>query len=175
MKTISQQQPSFEEAMNFALLWCTAWEKGELSDEVLADRVAQLIETNDGARGFLVISLASDCPLMDRLPEPVIFKLWEGKELIVDLIVRNLAMSTAMSLHHNRTKNFSQENGSKRISARCLDLLTFLDPNFVKSRIEEMLKGIEGNGNDAIFLEKWNYDKEQKEAIKSRIMSIANK
>ena len=175
MKTISKQEPSFEEAMNFTLLWCTAWEKGELSDEVLADRIAQLIETKDGARGFLVITLASDCPLMDRLPEPVIFKLWEGEELIIDLIVRNLAMSTAMSLHHKRTQNSDQEDGSKRVSARCTDLLRLLDPNSVKSRIEEMLKGIQGKGNDAVFLEKWNYDKEQKEAIKSRITSVADK
>ena len=174
MKTMTKQEPSFEEAMNFALLWCTAWEKGELSDEVLADRIAELIETEDGARGFFVISLASHCPLMDQLPEPVIFKLWEGKELIVDLIVRNLAMSTAMSLHHRRTKNSDQEDGSNRISDRCLDLLRLLEPNSVKSRIEQMLEGIQGKGNDAIFIEKWNYDKEQKEAIKSRITSIAN-
>ena len=174
MKTISKEEPSFEEAMNFAFMWCTAWEKGEVSDEVLADRIAQLIETRNGARGFFVISLATDCPLMDRLPEPVIFKLWEGKEPIIDLIVRNLAMSTAMSLHHKRAKEYEKEDGSKRVSLRCLELLKLLEPNSVKLRIEKMLEGTKGVGNDAIFLEKWSYDEEQKKAIKSQITSIAN-
>ena len=48
-----KKSPSFEEAINAASLWCTAWEQGELSDEVLADRVSELLETRNGSRGFL--------------------------------------------------------------------------------------------------------------------------
>ena len=39
---MNKLNPSFEEAINAASLWCTAWEKDELSDEVLAERVAEL-------------------------------------------------------------------------------------------------------------------------------------
>ena len=42
---MKKQNPSFEEAMNAAAIWCTAWENGELSDEVLADRIDELLES----------------------------------------------------------------------------------------------------------------------------------
>ena len=55
----------------------------------------------DGARGFFVISLAGDSPLMDRLPDPLQMQLRAAGDGVVDLTVRNLAMSTAMALHHH--------------------------------------------------------------------------
>ena len=106
---MSIKEPTFEQAMNATMLWCTAWEKGELSDEVLADRVSELLDSQNGVRGFLVISLASDCPLMDRLPESLVLQLRSAGEIVVDLTVRNLAMSTAMALHHQRQENFKQK------------------------------------------------------------------
>ena len=66
---------SFEAAMEAAALWCGTWEQGDLSDEVLADKVAQLLTSRDGARGFFVVSLPAENPLMDRLPEPLLIAL----------------------------------------------------------------------------------------------------
>ena len=82
--------------MEITAHWLALWENGELSDEVLADRVAELVASRDGARGFFVVSLAGDSPLMDRLPDSVALVLRAGGDGVVDLSVRNLAMSTAM-------------------------------------------------------------------------------
>ena len=68
-------QPSFQQAMEITAQWLQLWEHGELSDEVLADRVAELVASRDGARGFFVVSLAGDSPLMDRLPDSVVLAL----------------------------------------------------------------------------------------------------
>ena len=57
--------PNFQQSMEITAQWLNLWEAGELSDEVLADRVAELVASRDGARGFFVISLAGDSPLMD--------------------------------------------------------------------------------------------------------------
>ncbi len=96
--------PSFQQAMEITAQWLNLWEAGELSDEVLADRVAELVASRDGARGFFVISLAGDSPLMDRLPDPLQLQpeqrsacLRAAGDGVVDLTVRNLAMSTAMA------------------------------------------------------------------------------
>jgi hypothetical protein len=62
-------EPSFPQAMEIANQWLALWEAGELSDEVLADRVSELVASRDGARGFFVVSLAGDSPLLDRLPD----------------------------------------------------------------------------------------------------------
>ena len=65
---MSTPAPSFEQAIEITAQWLRLWEEGELSDEVLADRFAELVASRDGARGFFVVSLAGDSPLMDRLP-----------------------------------------------------------------------------------------------------------
>ncbi len=171
---MSKKKPTFKEAITFAMMWCDAWEKEELSDEVLADRVSELVETRDGARGFLAFSLSSDCPIMDRLPEAVILRLREAKEIVVDLTVRNLAMSSAMSIHHKRNKDYIQKAGSERVAIRCIEVLRLLEPILVKTRIEKLLEAIEGKGDDLDFLKRWGYDNEQKSAIASNLNSIAD-
>ena len=130
------------------MLWCKAWEKGELSDEVLSDRIAQLLASRDGARGFFVISLASDCPLMDRLPESLVLQLRTAGQVVIDLTVRNLAMSTAMAIHHQRQGDFNQQAGSERVTARSIELLRLMEPHKVKKRLETLLNAI--NKKDVI-------------------------
>ncbi|MGA0989569.1 MAG: hypothetical protein ACO3SX_07985, partial [Vulcanococcus sp.] len=68
-------EPTFQQAMEITAQWLGLWENGELSDEVIGDRVSELVASRDGARGFFVVSLAGDCPLMDRLPDPVVLAL----------------------------------------------------------------------------------------------------
>ncbi len=170
---MNQKKPTFKEALNASLLWCNAWDAGEISDEVFADRVSELLETKDGTRGFLAVSLSSESPLMDRLPESLVFQLRAAGEIVIDLTVRNLAMSTAMSLHHQREKSLQQKAGSEQVRRRCLDLLRCLEPNKVKRRLEKLLNGTKGEGADVEFLEKWGYDNEQKQSIASSIYEVA--
>ncbi len=170
---MKKQTPSFEEAMNAASLWCNAWDSGELSDEVLADRVFELLKTKDGARGFFAISLSSDSPLMDRIPESLIFQLRESGEAIIDITAKNLAMSSAMELHHQRNKNLELKTRSERIKQRCIELLKLLEPNSVKEKIESLLQATKGKGKDVDFLDRWKYDNDQKKAIAISINLIA--
>jgi len=172
---MNNKKPSFEQAINAAMFWCKAWEKDELSDEVLADRIGELLSTKEGARGFFVISLSTDCPLMDRFPEPIIFKLIAIGEIVVDLVIRNLAMSSAMSIHHNRQGNKIERAGSERIRRRSIELLRLLDTKSVKKKVDDLLSGIrEEKGNYREFLKKWNYDDDQKCEIEKSINLIAN-
>ena len=169
-------EPTFEQAINATMLWTNAWEKGELSDEVLSDRVAQLLASRDGARGFFVISLASDCPLMDRLPESLVLQLRTAGQVVIDLTVRNMAMSTAMAIHHQRQGDTEQQAGSERVIARSIDLLRLLEPTEVKKRLETLLKAtMKGEGADVEFLNRWDYDEGQRLAIASSIYSVADK
>ncbi len=171
---MSTQTTSFQEAIKAATLWCNAWERGELSDEVLADRVAELVSNTEGTRGFFVVSMTSDSPLMDRLPDPLIYKLREAGELVIDITVRNLAMSSAMAIHHQRNSDKKQQLCSERITSRCIELLRVLEPNKVKEILESLLNATQKNkGEYVIFLNRWNYDKEQKMAINISINSIA--
>jgi hypothetical protein len=166
-------QPTFQQAMEITAQWLALWENGELSDEVLSDRVAEMVASRDGARGFFVVSLAGDCPLMDRLPEPVVLSLRQAGAGVVDLSVRNLAMSTAMALHHQRSGDPGQQAGSERVQLRCTELLRLLEPSAVKDRLETLLEATAGRGEDVAFLDRWGYDAEQRAAIADAVEAVA--
>ncbi len=166
-------EPSFQQAMEITAQWLQLWEHGELSDEVLADRVEELVASRDGARGFFVVSLAGDSPLMDRLPDPLVLALRGGGAGVVDLSARNLAMSTAMALHHSRSGDAGQQAGSERVQQRCTELLRLLEPEAVKTRLETLLAATAGDGEDVAFLERWGYDAEQRARIADAVLAVA--
>lgn len=169
------REPSFQQAMEFTAQWLVLWENGELSDEVLADRVGELVASRDGARGFFVVSLAGDCPLMDRLPEPLVLQLRAAGEGVVDLSARNLVMSTAMALQHGRNGDGGQQAASERVQARCRELLRLLEPAAVKQRLETLLQAAgQGVGDDVAFLDRWGYDAEQRRAIAAAVEAVAD-
>ena len=166
--------PNFQQAMEISARWIKQWDQDEISDEVIADRVAELVESRDGARGFFVISLAGDSALMDRLPEPLVVQLRSCGAGIVDLTVRNLAMSAAMMVHHRQQLDEVQAAGSERVNLRCTELLRQLEPNAVKARLERLLAAASNNqGEDVAFLDRWGYNSVQKAAIQTAIEAVA--
>jgi len=140
---MNDQKPTFKEAMEATMIWCKSWENDEISDEVISDRIGELIKTVEGARGFFVVSLSIDCPLMDRFPDALIFQLRSSGEIIVDLTVKNLAMSSAMVITHGKNNDI-QEFQSERIKIRCIELLKLLDSNKVKERLSNLLEATKG-------------------------------
>jgi len=170
---MKDQKPSFEQAINASIIWCKGWEKEEISDEVLAERVSELLTSKDGTRGFFVASLPSNSPLMDRLPDPLILELRAGGENVVDITVKNLAMSSAMMIHHQRNGDLDQKYKSQRIQERCTELLRVLDTHLVKNKLESLLNSIDSKGSYTEFLQRWDYDYEQKLEIKRSIEKVA--
>ena len=75
---MADQQPTFQQAMEITAAWLQQWENEEISDEVLADRIGEIVASRDGARGFFVVSLAGDSALMDRMPDAVAGQLHEA-------------------------------------------------------------------------------------------------
>ena len=169
---MNEKKPTFKEAMQASMIWCKSWENDEISDEVISDRIGELIKTVEGARGFFVVSLSTDCPLMDRFPDPLIFQLRSSGEIVVDLTVKNLAMSSAMVVEH-RKNNDPQEIQSERIKIRCIELLKLLDSHQVKKRLNVLLEATQGKGTDLKFLERWGYNDEQINAISESIYKVA--
>jgi len=173
--------PSFPQAMEIAAQWIGLWEAGALSDEVLADRVGELVASRDGARGFFVVGLTGEAPLLDRLPEPLVAALRQAGPGVVDLTARNLAMSTAMVLHHRRSGDLEHQAGSERVQWRSTELLRQLEPVAVKQRLETLLAAAAADAGaetvvaeDRAFLDRWGYDAEQRQAIAAAIEAVAD-
>jgi len=169
---MNDHKPTFKQAMEATMIWCKSWENDEISDEVISDRIGELIKTVEGARGFFVVSLSIDCPLMDRFPDALIFQLRSSGEIVVDLTVKNLAMSSAMIITHRNNKD-PQEIQSERIKIRCIELLKLLDSTQVKKRLDVLLEATKGNGADLKFLDRWGYNDQQIKAISESIYEDA--
>ena len=170
-----QDQPlSFAEAINRTERWLGQWQAGAMTTEVLAQQLAGLLTSADGRRGFFVVALAGPSPLLDEPPAPIVEQLHRGGKAVVDLVVRNLAMGTAMALAHQRQGHGEQAKGSLQVQRRAQALLCQLDPPAVRQRLDELLAASEGHGADVAFLERWNYDAAQRQAI-ARIVTATQR
>ena len=171
-KTIISQEPSFIQSINIAKDWCKDWDDDLLSDEVLADRIKELIKTKNGTRGFFAYALSdSKCTLLDKLPSSLMFILREKGDQIVEITIKNLFMSSAQIINHQRDKNFEYAERSNNISERCVNLLKELDTKLVTKKINKLLSEIDKMGNS--FDNQVKYSAEQKNFIKEKISEIA--
>ena len=170
-KTIKSQEPSFIQAINISKEWCREWEEDLLSDEVLADRIKELIKTKTGIRGFFAYTLSdNECTLLDKLPSSLIFKLREEGETVVEITIKNLFMSSAQTLNHQKDNNYKYASISKNISERCINLLRELDTNIVSKQINKFLSELDNMGNS--LDKKIKYTNDQKIYIRENIQKI---
>ena len=171
-KAINLKEASFTQAINISAQWCKDWGEDVLSEEVLADRIAELIKTKNGIRGFFAYALSDkDCLLLDKLPFSIIFKLNEGVDPVVEIIVKNLIMSSAQIIFHRRHNNNEYALSSEVIADRCKGILRLLETKLVTKIINEVIKDLDNMGNS--FDNSTKYDDEQKAFIKNQIFDIA--
>ena len=171
-KAINLKETSFTQAINISAQWCKEWEEELLSEEVLADRVAELIKTKDGMRGFFAYTLSDqDCYLLDKLPYSVVYKLQERGSDVVEIVVKNLIMSSAQIVVHDRENNLEYKDNSENISERCKCILRLLETKTVTKTLSQIIKDLDNLGNS--FDNSKKYDDKQKEFIKSQIFDIA--
>ena len=171
-KTTTFEKPSFYQSIEIAAQWCKDWEQELLSDEVLADRITELVKTQNGLRGFFAYALSDiNCSLLDKLPSSLIFKFVESGEQIVEITLKNLIMSSAQIINHQRDKNPEYEEISSNISDRCINLLKVLDTKLVNTKVNMILDNLDNLGNS--LNNSKNYDSRQKEFIREKISKIA--
>ena len=119
-KTINFKEATFTQAINISAQWCKEWGEDLLSEEVLADRISELIKTRYGLRGFFAYALSDkDCFLLDKLPYSLIYKLNEGGDAVAEIVLKNLIMSSAQIIIHRRDNNSEYDIRSENISIRC--------------------------------------------------------
>ena len=171
-KTINLKEASFMQAINISAQWCKEWGEDLLSEEVLADRIAELTKTRNGLRGFFAYAFSDkDCLLLDKLPYSLIYKLNEGGDAVTQIVVKNLIMTSAQIIIHRRDNNHEYEITSEIISDRCKAILRLLETKLVTKTINQNLKDLDTMGNSFDYLIK--YDSEQKKFIKKQFLDIA--
>ena len=173
-KTIESKKPSFIQAINISNDWCKDWEEELISDEVLADQISELISSRNGLRGFFAYTLSDiECTLLDKLPTSLLYMFIEKGLPVVEITFKNLIMSSAQIINHNRDKNHDYKEKSEIISERCTFLLKSLDTKLVTKEAKRIIKNLDQMGNS--FDSSIKYDQEQKNFIRQKINNLAIK
>lgn len=158
-------ESAIEEAQNLL-------DSGTLPEAEMIARTKTLLETEAGARGFFVVFLTGDASLADQPPDWLLSLFAKGPELVAELLVKNLAMSTATALAHEAQGNPEQADGSRQVAQRTTAILKALrHPPFgpvpvLEQKTVAMLETLnQEHGPYRSFLERWGYDSNQRQAI----------
>ena len=154
---------TFEEAIAYTE---TLLSRDDLDDVHLEIEVSKLVQTSNGARGFFVCFLTGGWKLADMPSAGIVRALQSSPDQIAELLVKNLAMSTAMAIFHKRAENMEQAQGSDRVAKRTTLLIEKVYLAEVYKIATQMQKSATSdNGEYSSFLGKWGYDTVKKQAI----------
>jgi len=164
---------SFPEAIELTQSLLLEMEAKHLLPEVIETAIASLVKSANGARGFFVTYLTSDQPEADNPSPSVVQGLQANSDLVADLLVKNLAMSTGMAITHRRNQDPEMAQQSARVSDRTVKLIKELKLPQVQELSSQLSESIvTGEGKYQEFLDRWGYDIEQREAIGEALQRI---
>ncbi|HHP7232837.1 MAG TPA: hypothetical protein ACFCUY_18515, partial [Xenococcaceae cyanobacterium] len=123
----SQQSLSFPEAIAFTQDLMAKIDAAELTETTIEKKVASLVSNHNGARGFFVAYLTSDLTLADHPSPGVIKALQAFPDIVSELLVKNVAMSAAMAITHQRNQDETAALGSERVNQRTINLIQQLN------------------------------------------------
>lgn len=161
---------SFEQAIALTQSLLSELEQEKLSEAELEAAIAALVASENGARGFFVTYLTDSRPFADHPSKAVIQALKSSPEIVSDLLVKNLAMSSGMMIAHTRNDHPEMAQGSERVQQRSQQLIRLTQLPSASTKIQSLLESIATQtGAYQPFLERWGYDVEQKQAIQQAL------
>jgi hypothetical protein len=164
---------TFEQAIALTQSLMVQMQQNQLSEADLQTTLAALLSSKNGARGFFVTYLTDERPLADHPSEAVIHALQSSPEIVSDLLVKNLAMSSAMAVAHRRNQNEAMAQGSDRVQTRTADLIRKTTLPEVRQKAEKLRESATtGDGSYQSFLERWGYDAEQRQVIEQQMKRV---
>lgn len=164
MSLVASDNITFEEAIAFTEQLIS--EMPSMSEDEKEIAIKSLVKTNNGARGLFVTYLTSDKAIADQYTTGIINALKTSPEIVGELLVKNVAMSTAMKIYHVRNNDGNMAEKSARVTTRSMQLIKQLDLDVIKQKLEQLKTTItEKQGQYQSFLQRWGYDEEQQQAI----------
>jgi hypothetical protein len=137
-----------------------------LDANVITEKLTDLVSTKNGARGFFVTYLTSDLPYTEHPSLEVITALKTSPILVNELLVKNLAMSTAMVIYHRSQGDEENAQGSEKVQEKTGQLIKQLLSQSLGEKLQQLATSLNtGQGEYQAFLERWGYDDCQRQAI----------
>ncbi len=136
-----------------------------IAEPELLRAIARLVSSETGARGFFVTYLTDPRPLADSPSPAVLEALRSAPEIVAELLVKNLAMSTAMAVAHYRNRDEAAQD-SQRVQRRTAYLIKRVALPQISEQSQKLQESaVTEKGTYQEFLDRWGYDAEQRQAI----------
>lgn len=166
---------TFEQAIALTQSLLSLAQSGSLQESEIAALIAELVKTENGARGFFVNYLTSDS-LPDINSTSVVQALRTNPEVVGELLIKNLAMSTAQAIYHHRNQKEDMAEASEQVRQRTARLIEGVELPSCYDRAQKLLHSAKtGEGDYKAFLERWGYDTEQRQAICQALQAVISK
>ncbi len=173
MSLLASETITFEEAIAFTQ---SLLERIDTINEVEKEAaIASLVKTENGARGFFVTYLTDEREFADSPSPGIVNGLKSAPETVSELLVKNVAMSTAMAITHQRNNHAEMAQKSEQVTERSVNLIIELQLNATTNKLKNLQDTINlGAGKYQKFLQRWGYDDEQKQTIKKIVEQLLN-
>jgi hypothetical protein len=164
---------TFEEAITLTQSLLDDLESETLPASEVEQAVTALVSTENGARGFFVTYLSEDRPLADYPSAAIVQALQSSPAIVAELLVKNLAMSSAMAVVHRRNHDEAMAAGSDRVRSRTQQLIYLVHVPEIQAKATRLHESaVTGTGDYQAFLQRWNYDAEQRQVIQQAIEQV---
>lgn len=164
---------TFEQAIHLTHALLAEIEAGTLSEAEIQATLTELVRSENGARGFFVTYLTNDRSLSDHPTSAVVSALQSSPDIVAELLVKNIAMSTAMAITHRRNQNEEMAQGSDRVQRRTAQLAQLVQLPQISEKAAKLQASAAGETGDyQAFLDRWNYDAEQRQAIQAAVQRM---
>lgn len=163
---IVPESVTFKQAIDLSQSLLSQVEAREIAEPEMARVISDLVKTENGARGFFVTYLTSESALADNPPNSVVEALRSHPEYVAELLVKNIAMSSAQAVYHRRNHADDMAQDSERVQRRTAQLIKLVNLPAVDDYAHQLLHSAStGEGTYKDFLERWGYDHEQRQAM----------
>ncbi|MCA2683572.1 MAG: hypothetical protein IM504_23760 [Microcystis sp. M038S2] len=137
-----------------------------LDAKTITQKFTELVSTENGARVFFVTYLTSDLSHTEYPSLEVITALKTSPIFVNELLVKNLAMSTAMVIYHRSQGDKENAQGSEKVQEKTGQLIKQLLSPALGEKLQQLATSLNtGQGEYQAFLELWGYDNCQRQAI----------
>lgn len=129
----------------------------------MRDEIDTFMKMEESCRGFFVVLLTDDRSIADEPPVVLVQAITEGGEVPNSILARNLVMSAATKIVHERKADSESAAGSDQVTKRTQTLIRRVNSDGIKKAIADMRATLLGESNEyASFMARVNYDAEQK-------------
>lgn len=168
MSSIPQldHQASFEAVIEATQSLLNDIDGGTAKPDEIKAKIVHILSLDKGPRGFFASFLTDSRPLADHPPDSVLEAFKAVPDVTADLLVKNLAMSTAMVVFHQRKGDTQARLGSEQVQRRSQQLIKQLSLPAITEALKALQRSVsQPQERYSAFLERWNYDQIQKAAI----------